>query len=102
MSSALENLYAEHKTPPPPIPVVPSHPAEGVGLEPTSPCGQRFSRPRISFPRYSGSSFNVPSLWAEEESLPRHPDSSLQGPQKEWQENGKSQSRRGVWRAGPS
>ena len=23
--------------------------AEGVGLEPTSPCGQRFSSPRINF-----------------------------------------------------
>ena len=40
-----EVLYVGHK---PSSLCVPTHPvrAEGVGLEPTSPCGQRFSRPR--------------------------------------------------------
>jgi len=69
--------------------LVPDRPliAEGVGLEPTSPCGQRFSSPRTSSVARPLAPYPLPPR-SGNNSI--HPPSSLQSLKKEWQQNGKS------------
>jgi len=49
MSQRTRDLYLKHKSSSLSLPCHPVR-AEGVGLEPTSPCGQRFSRPSRTLP----------------------------------------------------
>src|SRR5919109_3480973 len=65
--------------------------AEGVGLEPTSPFGQRFSRPRASLPRNPSSHLTMPFCWKTRKvsppwarMLPPRPRKGMAG---EWQQS---------------